>query len=135
MREGWGYVSAETPRSTSVMDKLVSQFARKVYDAVLEIPAGRVATYQGIARRIGCKSARAVGQALKVNPFAPTVPCHRVIASDLRLGGFKGCRDGAALTRKQDLLAKEGVRFVEGRLAEPGRIWGMGGEIEIGNRF
>ena len=105
------------------MAGVVSQFARKVYDAVAEIPAGHVSTYQSVAKRIGCSCPRAVGQALRVNPFAPKVPCHRVIGSDLRLGGFQGRRAGVALRRKQELLAAEGVRFVDGRLEDPGRIW------------
>jgi methylated-DNA-[protein]-cysteine S-methyltransferase len=110
------------------MTGVVSPFAWKVYDAVAEIPAGRVSTYLLVAKRIGCKSARAVGQALRVNPFAPTVPCHRVIASDLSLGGFQGHRAGAALKRKSELLAAEGVRFADGRLEEAGRVWRWEGE-------
>lgn len=101
----------------------VSQFARKVYDAVAEIPAGRVSTYLLVAKRIGCGAPRAVGQALRVNPFAPRVPCHRVIASDLSLGGFQGQRAGAALKQKKKLLAAEGVRFAAGQLEERGRVW------------
>ncbi len=101
----------------------VSQFARRVYAAVAEIPTGRVATYKQVARRIGCGSPRAVGQALRVNPYAPLVPCHRVIASDLTPGGFQGRRGGAALKRKLEMLAKEGVRFVGGRLEDSGRIF------------
>jgi len=101
----------------------VSQFARKVYDAVADIPAGRVSTYGRVAKHIGSASARAVGQALRVNPYAPEVPCHRVIASDLRIGGFQGSLTGVALKRKYDLLAAEDVRFVDGRLADHGRVF------------
>ncbi|HVE14702.1 MAG TPA: MGMT family protein, partial [Elusimicrobiota bacterium] len=54
-------------------------FHQKVWKACAEIPKGQVRTYGWIARRIGSpKAARAVGQALGANPFAPTVPCHRV---------------------------------------------------------
>ena len=105
------------------MERVVSEFASRVYGAVAGIPAGRVATYGGVAEAIGCASARAVGQALRRNPYAPKVPCHRVIASDLRLGGFQGCRAGAALRRKERLLVVEGVRFVNERLEEPERLW------------
>lgn len=100
----------------------VSPFARRVYEVVSEVPAGQVTTYQKVAKRLGCKSARAVGQALKVNPYAPKVPCHRVIAADLTPGGFQGCRGGVMVLRKVALLAKEGVRFVDGRLEDPGRM-------------
>jgi methylated-DNA-[protein]-cysteine S-methyltransferase len=96
----------------------VTPFQQRVYDAVARIPRGRVATYKDIAARIGCGSPRAVGQALKRNPFAPRVPCHRVIASDLTIGGFQGDRGGAAVRRKLRLLEGEGVRFTRGRLDE-----------------
>ncbi len=100
----------------------VSPFARCVYAALEKIPPGRVITYAGLARRIGCGSPRAVGQALRANPFAPHVPCHRVIASDLTPGGFQGQRAGAALARKLRLLASEGVRFHNNRLADPAQL-------------
>jgi methylated-DNA-[protein]-cysteine S-methyltransferase len=96
----------------------VTAFQKKVYDAVSGIPRGRVSTYREIARAIGCGSPRAVGQALKKNPFAPRVPCHRVIASDLTIGGFQGQKVGAAILRKLRLLAKEGVAFRSGRLSD-----------------
>jgi methylated-DNA-[protein]-cysteine S-methyltransferase len=54
---------------------------------------------------------RAVGQALKRNPFAPVVPCHRVVRSDGSLGGFNGCTSGCEIDRKIKLLAQEGVTF------------------------
>ena len=79
-------------------------------------------TYQGLARAIDCGSCQAVGQALKRNPFAPAVPCYRVIKSDLSLGGFAGAREGEALGRKLALLAGEGVFFENGRLQNPGLV-------------
>lgn len=99
----------------------VTSFQQRVYDAVSGIPRGRVATYKEIARRIGCGSPRAVGQALKRNPFAPRVPCHRVIASNLTIGGFQGKQGGAAVERKRRLLEGEGVHFTKGRLDESNR--------------
>jgi len=98
-------------------------FQKRVYAALEQVPRGRVTTYKQLAECLGCRSCRAVGQALKRNPYAPQVPCHRVIASDLTPGGFMGRRGGAALRRKLDLLAKEGVRFHAGKLAEPSRIF------------
>ena len=86
------------------------------------VPAGRVTSYAALAAAIGCRSPRAVGQALRCNPFAPAVPCHRVIAADGGLGGFQGCRAGAALRRKRALLAAEGVFFRGGRLVDPQRL-------------
>ena len=95
-----------------------SEFDYRVYDCLRTVPAGRVTTYGNLARYIGCGSAQAVGQALRRNPFAPEVPCHRVIAADLSPGGFTGQRKGPALQRKLRLLAQEGVFFemARGRL-------------------
>lgn len=101
----------------------VTPFQQRVYEAVSLIPEGRVATYRGVAAFLGCGSPRAVGQALKVNPFAPQVPCHRVIAASLSPGGFQGEREGAAIARKRRLLAREGVWFIAGKLAEPERVF------------
>ena len=82
-------------------------FYQAVWKACAEIPRGQVRTYGWIARRIGKpKAARAVGQALAKNPFAPTVPCHRVVGADGRLTGFSAPGGVAA---KRRLLQKEGA--------------------------
>ena len=83
----------------------------KVYEVTSRIPRGKVATYGWVARQIGCKSAQAVGGALRVNPFAPKVPCHRVVASDGSLHGFAGHTSGPLLMKKHRLLREEGVKF------------------------
>lgn len=82
-------------------------FDRKVWKACAEIPKGQVRTYGWIARRVGKPAAaRAVGRALGRNPFAPTVPCHRVVGADGRLTGYSGA---GGLKRKRLLLRAEGV--------------------------
>ncbi|MCC5845436.1 MAG: MGMT family protein [Verrucomicrobia bacterium] len=101
------------PSSTPPSEN-VTEFQRRVYAACSRIPPGKVATYAGLARSIGCGSPRAVGQALKRNPFAPAVPCHRVVASDLTIGGFMGRREGEEVSRKRGLLEAEGVRIENG---------------------
>lgn len=93
--------------------KTLTPFRRRVYKALLEVPRGSVISYGELARRIGCGSPQAVGQALKANPFAPRVPCHRVIAADGSLGGFCGSRGGGELARKRRLLESEGVQFTQ----------------------
>lgn len=105
-----------------------TSFQSRVYAALRLIPRGRVTTYKLLAGYLGCRSCRAVGQALKHNPYAPQVPCHRVIASDLTPGGFMGRRDAAAGRRKLDLLAAEGVQFQAGKLAEPKRLFFFNGK-------
>jgi len=105
------------------VDVKLTDYRMKVYLAVAAIPQGKVSTYGLVARHIGCSSARAVGQALRVNPFAPDVPCHRVVRSDLKLGGFGGRTDASALARKRDLLLSEGVKFVDPDTIHPDSLY------------
>ena len=74
---------------------------------LLNVPAGATITYGELARRIGCRSAQAVGQALKRNPFAPDVPCHRVVGANGSVGGYFGEREGEMIERKRTLLNEE----------------------------
>ena len=106
----------------------ISEFQRRVYDATRKIPRGRVTTYGYLATAIGCRSSRAVGQALKVNPFAPEVPCHRVIRSDLTIGGFSGALRGPQIEKKKALLREEGVRFDGDRLSNPENVHTFAGD-------
>jgi len=99
-------------------------FEERVYDATRLIPKGFVSTYAVIGRVIGCRSAQAIGQALSRNPYAPEVPCHRVIRSDLSLGGFSSQLQGPEVSRKARLLAAEGVEFDgAAKLVDPTRVW------------
>ncbi|HLO28372.1 MAG TPA: methylated-DNA--[protein]-cysteine S-methyltransferase [Anaerolineales bacterium] len=80
-----------------------TNFQLKVWEALLQIPAGTVTTYQGIAERIGKPTAmRAVGTAVGHNPIAVLIPCHRVISKMGEVGNY---RYGAP--RKKALLARE----------------------------
>lgn len=88
-------------------DSHITEFQRKVYLALLDVPRGTTISYKELGERIGCRSAQAIGQALKRNPFAPNVPCHRVIASDGSIGGFHGQRDGEMVEKKRRLLREE----------------------------
>ena len=72
-----------------------------------------VTTYGLLGEYISCKSAQAIGQALKRNPFAPETPCHRVVSRDLSIGGFSGTKEGEPIARKRRLLESEGVQFLE----------------------
>ena len=96
---------------------MITEFQRRVYAMLCRVPRGSVTTYRALAAAVDCGSPRAVGQALRRNPFAPRVPCHRVVAADGRLGGFEGHARGHAVLRKQALLCGEGVRF-----CAPGRV-------------
>ncbi len=85
----------------------ITEFQRRVYIELLNVPRGATITYGELARRIGCRSAQAVGQALRRNPFAPYVPCHRVIASNGSIGGFHGQIEGEMIEKKRQLLERE----------------------------
>jgi methylated-DNA-[protein]-cysteine S-methyltransferase len=87
----------------------VPEFQRRVFEAALAIAPGCTLTYGEIAKRLGQPgAARAVGQALGKNPFAPIVPCHRVLAAGGRIGGFSA--PGGATTKRR-MLAIEGARI------------------------
>ncbi|MGH7176164.1 MAG: MGMT family protein [Tepidisphaeraceae bacterium] len=79
-------------------------FSQKVWAMTSRIPRGRITTYGEIARALGTRSFRAVGGALGRNPYAPLVPCHRVVGADGSLTGF-----GGGLKLKRQLLADEGI--------------------------
>lgn len=86
----------------------VPPFHRRVYEAARAIAPGETLTYGEIARALGAPGlSRAVGQALGRNPFSIVVPCHRVLASDGRLGGFSA---PGGITTKLRLLTLEGRR-------------------------
>lgn len=91
----------------------ITPFQRRVYLELLNVPRGQTITYGELACRIGCRSAQAVGQALRRNPFAPHVPCHRVVAADGSLCGFNGQRTGEQIERKHQLLLEEGALSAE----------------------
>lgn len=84
-------------------------FEMSVYEVVRGIPKGKVSTYGAVAKLAGRGSARSVGSALARNPFAPEVPCHRVVRADGALGGFSGHTEGPEMDRKTRMLQAEGV--------------------------
>ena len=98
----------------------VSDFQRLVYDAARAVDWGRTATYGEIARGIGAPgAARGVGQALGRNPLPIVVPCHRILASGGKIGGFSAYGGGDAKVR---LLALEGVHLDGGTPLLPGLL-------------
>ena len=78
----------------------------QIYQLCTQIPTGKVTTYGEIARKLGTKGFQAIGQILSKNPYAPKVPCHRVVKSNGEIGGFKGSQDNQ---QKIKLLQQEGV--------------------------
>ncbi|KAI9664126.1 MAG: hypothetical protein M1821_007617 [Bathelium mastoideum] len=124
----------------------VTEYQTRVYTLLQQIPSGRIASYASLSKALD-SSPRAVGGALRRNPFAPEVPCHRVIAasgvgsrsahvespslthSDSKyIGGFKGdwekAPSGINCEKKLELLKTEGVEFdAKGMLADKSRWW------------
>eukprot|EP01080_Neovahlkampfia_damariscottae_P011890 gene11890-5217_t len=86
-------------------------FRQRVYDALKKVPAGKVTTYKDLAEHLGGKGYRVVGTALKKNPYAPVVPCHRVIKSNGHIGLFQTGTD-----KKIELLKKEGIEIIDGKI-------------------
>ena len=91
-------------------------FSERVYTLCRQIPRGKVTTYKELAKALGCRGYQAIGQALRCNPYAPRVPCHRVVKSDGSIGGFKGKMNGKEIGEKIMLLEKEGVYIQNGKV-------------------
>jgi methylated-DNA-[protein]-cysteine S-methyltransferase len=106
-----GYLAGNKTEFLSLILDLTeaSEFHRRVYEATRSVGWGKTASYGEIARKVGSPgAARAVGGALARNPVAIIIPCHRVLASGQRLGGFSA-HGGTSV--KVRLLALEGLRF------------------------
>lgn len=87
-----------------------------VYKLLKQVPEGKVTSYKALARAAGNpKASRAVGMFMKTNPYAPHVPCHRVVCSDGRLGGFSGKK---RIDDKIRMLRDEGVPVKDGRIVD-----------------
>jgi methylated-DNA-[protein]-cysteine S-methyltransferase len=87
----------------------VPPFHQRVYELARRLLPGETLTYGELARQLGDPgAARAVGQALGANPFAPVVPCHRVLAADGRAGGFSA---NGGVSTKLRLLLIERAQF------------------------
>lgn len=87
----------------------LTKFQRDVLLACAKIPKGQTRTYAQLAAAIGKpKAARAVGSALAINPLAPLIPCHRVIRSDGKLGGYSGA---GGQSKKRLLLGLENANI------------------------
>src|SRR3989344_3571643 len=89
-----------------------NSFNYKIYNLLKKVPKGKVTTYKILAEAAGTKAYRTVGQAMRCNPYAPIVPCHRVVDSKGHLHGF-----ASGLKKKAELLRKEGIEIKNKRVA------------------
>lgn len=97
-----------TEKESAALEKL-TPFEQKVLLACARIPEGETRSYKQIAKAIGKPNAvRAVGNALGKNPLAPLIPCHRVVRSDGKIGGYSA-KGGSE--RKEKMLEKEGIKL------------------------
>ena len=92
----------------------MTRFQSDCYEALKKVPKGKVITYAGLARMIGRpKAHRAVGSAMNKNPYAPQVPCHRVVKSNGDLGGF-----ATDIEVKIKRLQEEGVMVSDKKIVD-----------------
>ena len=92
----------------------MTEFQSECYEALKKVPKGKVITYAGLARMVGRpKAHRAVGSAMNKNPYAPQVPCHRVVKSNGDLGGF-----ATDIKVKIKRLQKEGVVVSDNKIVD-----------------
>ena len=96
------YFTGIIPDFTPPLNPKGTSFQQKVWRELLDIPYGQTTTYGAIAKRIDCRSAQAIGQAIHRNPIAIIIPCHRVIGSNGALTGY-----ATGLKIKQELLTIE----------------------------
>jgi methylated-DNA-[protein]-cysteine S-methyltransferase len=87
------------------------KFNEKCYSILRKVPKGKVTTYKEIARVLHSKAYRAVGNAMNKNPYAPKVPCHRVVNSNGSVGGF-----ASGTLNKIKMLRKEGIEIDNGKI-------------------
>jgi methylated-DNA-[protein]-cysteine S-methyltransferase len=88
-----------------------TKFTEKVYNITKRIPKGKISTYGEIAKALNSKAYQAVGSALHKNPYAPIVPCHRVINSNGKIGGF-----ASGTENKIKLLKEEGIKIKNNKI-------------------
>ena len=85
---------------------------KKIYKKLLQVPSGKITTYGELSRAIGLVNGqRVIGQIMKKNPFPVIIPCHRVVRSDGKIGGY-----GFGMDVKKSMLVKEGIRLKKNKI-------------------
>ena len=92
---------------------------QKVYRKLLDVTRGKVTTYSELAKAVGLKNGqRVIGRIMNKNPYPVVIPCHRVILSNRKVGGYAW---GERV--KSKMLAKEGVKIKKGKILDPTIIY------------
>lgn len=87
---------------------------KKIYKKLLEVPKGKITTYGELAKAVGLKNGqRAVGKIMNKNPYPVIIPCHRVIKSDGKIGGYAYGEE-----IKSDMLTREGIVIKNGKILD-----------------
>jgi methylated-DNA-[protein]-cysteine S-methyltransferase len=87
---------------------------KKIYKKLLEVPKGKITTYGELAKAVGMKNGqRAVGKIMNKNPYPVIVPCHRVVKSDGKVGGYAYGEE-----IKSNMLQKEGIEIKNGKISD-----------------
>ncbi len=87
---------------------------KKIYKKLLEVPKGKITTYGDLAKAVGLKNGqRAVGKIMNKNPYPVIIPCHRVIKSDGKIGGYAYGEE-----IKSNMLSKEGIKIQNGKILD-----------------
>jgi len=87
---------------------------KKIYKKLLEVPKGKITTYGELAKAVGLKNGqRAVGKIMNKNPYPVIIPCHRVVKSDGKIGGYAYGEE-----IKSDMLTREGIVIKNGRVLD-----------------
>ncbi len=90
-------------------------FKEKCYQLLKKVPKGKIVTYKSLAEALNTGAYRAVGMAMKSNPHAPKVPCHRVICSNGSLGGYTS-NNRINIQKKLNLLKAEGIEIKNNKI-------------------
>ena len=86
----------------------------RVYKKLLQVPKGKITTYGELSKAVGLKNGqRAIGMIMKKNPFPVIVPCHRVVKSDGKIGGY-----AYGERVKYRMLANEGIKIKDGKIID-----------------
>ena len=89
-------------------------FDKKIYKKLLEVPKGKITTYGELAKAVGLKNGqRAVGKIMNKNPYPVIIPCHRVVKSDGKVGGYAYGEE-----IKSDMLTREGIVIKNGKILD-----------------
>jgi len=87
---------------------------KKIYKKLLEVPEGKITTYGELAKAVGLTNGqRTVGKIMNKNPYPAIIPCHRVVKSDGKIGGY-----AYGVEIKTNMLKNEGIKIQNGKILD-----------------